>query len=83
MKSRHLRHLIGATGLTLALGGWGSALAADDFRGIWRGTWPDGQTTELTVVRIDDDGNAHGAYCHPAHANEDPLWAPSSGCSSG
>ena len=41
-----------------------SATAADDFRGTWRGTWPDGQTTEITVVRIDDDGNAYGAYCH-------------------
>ena len=41
-----------------------SATAADDFRGTFRGTWPDGQTTELTVVRIDDSGNAIGAYCH-------------------
>ena len=49
---------------TLALGVSSAALAADDFRGTWRGTWPDGQTTEITVVRIDDDGRAYGAYCH-------------------
>ena len=41
-----------------------TATAADDFRGTWRGTWPDGQTTEITVVRFDDDGSAYGAYCH-------------------
>ena len=41
-----------------------SATATDDFQGTFRGTWPDGQTTELTVVRIDDSGNAIGAYCH-------------------
>ena len=45
---------------TLALGVSSAALAADDFRGTWRGTWPDGQTTEITVLRIDDDGNAPG-----------------------
>ena len=62
MTLRHVRHRIGASALALSLSS--AALAGDDFRGTWRGTWPDGQTTELTVVRIDDDGRAYGAYCH-------------------
>lgn len=50
-----------AAALALAIS---AQVVADDFRGTWRGTWPDGQTTEITVVRLDDDGNAYGAYCH-------------------
>ena len=41
-----------------------AATATDDFRGIWRGTWDNGNETELTVVDIDDQGRALGAYCH-------------------
>lgn len=37
--------------------------SANDFRGTFRGTWPDGQTTEITVVRIDDNGDVYGTYC--------------------
>ena len=47
---------------TLALPG--TATAAADWPGVWRATWPNDHKTELTIVRIDDDGNAHGAYCH-------------------
>ena len=48
----------------VALGVSSAATATDDWHGTFRGNWPDGQTTELTVVRIDDGGNAYGAYCH-------------------
>lgn len=59
---RHRTHT-GALAAALTLGLSGAA-TADEFQGTFRGDWPDGQTTELTVVRIDADGNAHGAYCH-------------------
>ena len=59
----HARILAAAAAAALALA-WTSASAADDFRGTFRGTWPDGQTTEITVVRIDDNGDVYGAYCH-------------------
>ena len=62
MRHRYI-HRGALAAATLALAS-ASATAADDFRGTFRGAWPDGQTTELTVVRIDDDGNAYGAYCH-------------------
>ena len=62
MRHRYIhRGVLAAATLALAST---SATAADDFRGTFRGAWPDGQTTEITVVRIDDDGNAYGAYCH-------------------
>ena len=62
MRHRYLhRGALAAAVLALALT---NAAAADDFRGTWRGTWPNGQTTELTVVRLDDEGHAYGAYCH-------------------
>ena len=41
-----------------------SAAAAEDFQGIWRATWENGHETELTIVGIDDQGRAVGAYCH-------------------
>ena len=59
----HLRHYGALATATLALASV-TATAADEFRGTFRGTWPDGQATEITVVRLDEDGNAYGAYCH-------------------
>ena len=50
-------------GAAAALALTGTATAAD-WHGVWRATWPNDHQTELTIVRIDDDGNAHGAYCH-------------------
>ena len=41
-----------------------AATAADDFQGIWRATWENGDETKLTIVGIDDQGRAVGAYCH-------------------
>ena len=62
MRHHHIhRGVLAAATIALASA---SATAADDFRGTFRGSWPDGQTTELTVIRIDDDGQAYGAYCH-------------------
>ena len=49
---------------TLALAVSSAATAADDFQGIWRVTWENGDETELTIVGIDDQGRAVGAYCH-------------------
>ena len=61
----HARTIVGAVAAAaLALAVSSAATAAGDFRGIWRGTWPSGQTTEITVVRIDDNGDVYGAYCH-------------------
>lgn len=56
------KRLTAAAALALAVSSAGTA--ADDFQGIWRATWPDGHTTELTIVDIDDHGRALGAYCH-------------------
>ena len=61
MRTRN--RLVAGTAAALALA-ISVPVVADDFRGTWQGTWPDGQTTEITVVRFDDDGDAYGAYCH-------------------
>ena len=41
-----------------------AATAASDLRGIWRGSWESGHETELTIVRIDDQGHAFGSSCY-------------------
>ena len=57
MRHHHIhRGVLAAATIALASA---SATAADDFRGTFRSSWPDGQTTELTVIRLDDDGNAY------------------------
>ena len=48
----------------LALAVSSAATAATDWRGVWRATWPNGHSTELTIVDIDDRGRAVGGYCH-------------------
>ena len=50
--------------LAAALALPGTATSAADWPGVWRATWPNGHQTELTIVQIDHNGNAHGAYCH-------------------
>ena len=59
----HSRTLAGAAAAA-ALAVSSAATATDDFHGIWRGIWDNGTETELTVVDIDDQGRALGAYCH-------------------
>ena len=55
------RKRLAAAALALAVS---SAATAANFQGIWRATSPGGHTTELTIVDIDDQGRALGAYCH-------------------
>ena len=57
--SRTLTGAAAAAALAIAF-----TATADDWTGVWRGSWENGHTTELTVVRIDDQGRALGAYCH-------------------
>ena len=68
MRHHHL-HRGALAAATLALVASSAATGADDFRGIWRGIWDDGITTELTVVDIDDDGYARGTYCSQSRKN--------------
>ena len=32
--------------------------------GTWSGTWTRGDTSELTITRVEGSGAVHGAYCH-------------------
>ena len=66
---RNRTHTGALAAATLALAVSSAATAADDFRGIWRNTWPNGNTTELTIVDIDDQGRAIGTYCHLTDRN--------------
>ena len=66
---RHqLLHRGALAAATLALAASTAATAADDFRGIWRGTWDNGDTTELTVVDV-VGGHAFGTYCTQSRRN--------------
>ena len=50
---------------TLALS---TAAAADEphhpIIGTWSGAWTRGDTSEISITRVDDDGAAYGLYCH-------------------
>ena len=60
---RNLNHTGATAAAIVALTLSGAATAADDFRGVWRATWPNGDQSEITIVEIDDRGRALGGSC--------------------
>ena len=63
IRMRNLNHTGAMAASIVALTLSSAATAADDLRGVWRATWPNGDQSEVTIVDIDDQGRARGGSC--------------------
>ena len=62
--TNRLHAALAALVATLALSAATAADAPHPMVGTWSGTWTRGDTSELTITRVEGSGAVHGAYCH-------------------